>query len=126
MRLDENKSKIIMKNSIYILLGFIILVLLPVQSCKKDSSGDGTKPVIVVLGQSTMYWALDIPYVDQGATAYDVIASGDTVDITNYIVTENNVDVTIIGDYMVKYNVKDESGESAEEKVRSVKVVVGK
>jgi hypothetical protein len=95
-------------------------------SCKKDKTGDGTVPVIMVLGQNPINWALDLPYVDAGAVAYDITPAGDTVDITNKISTSNNVNIAAIGDYEVKYNVTDDSGLSAVEKVRVVKVVFGK
>ena len=127
MRLKENTMQIIMKKIFLISTILIILSILVITSCKKEeSSGDGIVPVIVVLGLNPMYWAQDIPYIDMGATAYDISAAGDTVDLTNSIIVQNNVDVVIVGDYTVTYNVKDESGESAEEKVRSVEVVIGK
>ncbi len=95
-------------------------------SCKKENTGDGTIPEIVILGLNPLYWAVDIPYVDLGAIAYDVTAKGDTIDLTPQIVVTSDVDISKIGEYNVKYNVKDASGLAAEEKVRVVKVVVGK
>lgn len=95
-------------------------------SCKKEDPGDGKAPEIVVHGLNPLYWAVDIPYVDLGAIAYDITNEGDTLDITNEISVEDNVDVSAIGDYSVKYNVTDDSGLAAEEKVRVVKVVLGK
>lgn len=115
-----------MKNVFRIPTVFIMLSILLISSCKKESSGDGTIPEIIVLGFNPIYWEQDVPYVDLGASAYDITTAGDTVDLTNSIIVQNNVDVAIVGDYTVTYNVKDESGESAEEKVRSVKVVIGK
>ena len=95
-------------------------------SCKKDNSGDGTVPVIMVHGANPTNLALDLPYVDAGAIAYDITPAGDTVDITDKITTTNNVNVAAVGDYEVKYNVKDDSGLAAVEKIRVVKVVFGK
>ncbi len=95
-------------------------------SCKKEDSGDGKAPEIVVLGLNPIYWAVDIPYIDPGAIAYDITNEGDTLDLTNEIGVEDNVDVSLVGDYSVKYNVVDASGLAAEEKVRVVKVVLGK
>ena len=115
-----------MKNSYIIALLLITIAFLLSTSCKKEESGDGTIPEIIVLGVNPMYWALDIPYVDQGATAFDISDSGDTTDLTSSIEVQINVDVTIKGDYTVSYNVKDASGLSAEEKIRNVKVVDGK
>ncbi len=115
-----------MRNPIIALIITLFTLIIISQSCKKEETGDGIPPVIVIQGSNPMFWALDFPYIDPGAIAYDVTMDGDTIDITNSIVVVNSVDVTLEGDYTVKYNVKDESGLSAEEKVRNVKVVPGK
>ncbi len=115
-----------MKNKYIISLLLLITTLLFSSSCKKEDTGDGTIPEIIVLGINPLYWALDIPYVDAGAIAFDITPAGDTIDITSRIVTVNNVNVVSTGDYNVIYNVTDESGVAAAEKVRNVKVVVGK
>lgn len=115
-----------MNRSFIITIIIVFLFLSFSSSCKKDDTGDGTVPVIVVLGLNPINWALDFPYVDSGAIAYDVTPTGDTINITNRITTTNNVNVSVEGDYEVKYNVSDESGEHAEEKIRVVKVVIGK
>jgi hypothetical protein len=107
----------------------IVLVILSLSfssSCKKDDSGDGTVPVILVLGSNPTNWALELPYIDAGAIAYDITIEGDTIDITNKIATTNKVNVSSVGDYEVKYNVTDESGVEEKKKIRVVKVVVGK
>ncbi len=96
------------------------------ESCKKDETGDGTTPVIVIQGLNPLYWALDVPYEDPGATAYDITREGDTIDISSRITVNSNVNVSVEGDYEVKYNVTDESGVSAEERIRDVTVVMGK
>jgi len=95
-------------------------------SCKKEDAGDGTIPVITVSGLNPLYWALDFPYIDAGATAYDVTPEGDTIIITNKIIVTNSVDVSAVGNYDVIYNVTDDSGEPAEQKTRNVTVVIGK
>ncbi len=115
-----------MKNRFIISIIVMFTVLLFSMSCSKDEEGDGTVPEIVVLGINPLYWALDIPYEDAGAIAFDVTIEGDTVDITNKIVVTSNVDFNAVGDYSVIYNVTDASGVDAIEKVRSVKVVIGK
>ncbi len=114
-----------MKNKYIISLFLLVLTLSFSSSCKKEDIGDGKVPEIVVLGINPLYWALDYPYVDAGAIAYDVV-DGDTIDLTGNIVVTSSVNVSAIGDYTVKYNVTDGSGLSAAEKVRNVKVVVGK
>ena len=106
-------------------VGILALGLLN-QGCKKEDQGDGTKPIIEILGSNPLYWAVGVQYVDPGAIAYDITQEGDTVDISSLIKTDINVDVVSEGDYTVVYNVTDESGLSADEKVRNVKVVVGK
>jgi hypothetical protein len=95
-------------------------------SCKKANTGNGTAPEIIILGLNPLYWAAEVPYVDAGAEAYDIQLNGDTLDITNKIVVTDDVDVSIVGNYSVKYNVTDDSGLEAEEKVRQVTVVIGK
>ncbi len=114
-----------MKIKYIISLFLLVLTMSFSSSCKKEDIGDGKVPEIVVLGINPLYWALDIPYVDAGAIAYDVV-DGDTLDLTSNIVVTNNINVSAVGDYTVKYNVTDKSGLSAEQKVRNVKVVVGK
>ncbi len=115
-----------MKQLLFIAFGLLLGITLILGSCSKTDTGDGTVPEIVILGLNPLYWAKDLPYEDEGAIAFDVTPEGDTVDITSSIVVTNNIDVTAIGDYIVNYNVKDASGMSAEEKVRKVKVVIGK
>ena len=115
-----------MKRKFIIPIFLVITAISFSSSCEKEDPGDGTVPEIIVLGLNPLYWALDVPYVDAGATAYDITVQGDTVDLTNNIVVSINVDVSAIGDYDVRYNVTDESGETAEEKIRAVKVVIGK
>lgn len=109
---------------IVLIIAAMLSAFLP--SCKKDNSGDGIPPQIVILGLNPLYWAKDVPYEDSGAIAYDISSTGDTIDITQNIVVQNNVDVSAEGEYSVKYNVKDESGMSADEKVRKVVIVIGK
>jgi len=46
--------------------------------------------------------------------------------LTSSIVINNNVKVSEVGEYNVKYNVTDASGLAAPEKIRIVKVVLGK
>lgn len=94
-------------------------------SCNKNN-GDTNKPFIVVLGLNPVFTALGEPYNDAGAEAWDVTETVDTVDISNRLVVNNNVNINAEGDYDVKYNVSDEAGNNADEKVRTVRVVIGK
>lgn len=104
----------------------LAILILFSTSCKKNDVGDGTIPVITIVGLNPLYWALDYSYEDAGATAYDITSEGDTIDISSRIQVNSNVDVENVGDYEVRYNVTDESGVSAEEKNRKVIVVLGK
>lgn len=112
----------------YILPTTILLfVFTLIFSCKKEESGDKNKPFIVLLGYNPTYWPQgESPYVDAGAEAYDVTESGDTVDITDRLKYEDNVNVDVSGDYQAKYNVTDEAGNAADEKKRDVKVLLTK
>ncbi len=115
-----------MKNKHIFSFLLLIITVIFLGGCNKEEIGDGTVPEIVILGLNPVYWALDIPYVDAGAVAFDITTEGDTVDITDKIIVINNVNVNAVGYYDVLYNVTDESGVSAEVKTRDVKVVLGK
>ena len=107
----------------------IILVVFALSlstTCNKNENGDNNPPYILVNPPNPQYWALDNPYEDAGAEAFDITQAGDTVDITNRLQTTDNVNVTVTGEYEVLYNVTDESGISAEQKTRTVKVVLTK
>ena len=115
-----------MKRKFFIPIFIMFAVFSLSSSCEKEDSGDGTVPEITILGLNPLYWALDVPYVDMGAVAYDITSEGDTLDLTSSIVINNNVKVSEVGEYNVKYNVTDASGLAAPEKIRIVKVVLGK
>lgn len=103
----------------------IILAALIMHSCNKNTS-DGNQPFIILLGQNPLNWGMDVPYVDPGAEAYVVSQSGDTTNITSRLVMTDNVNVSQEGTYQVNYNVTDAEGAAAEQKTRTVKVVLGK
>lgn len=78
-----------------------------------------TPPVISLNGYATVYVKCNDPYVELGATAW----SDCDGDLTNRIVINNSqVDTSMPGAYYVTYNVMDEGGQSALEKVRTVVV----
>ena len=91
---------------------------------KNEGPADNNKPFIVVLGSNPLYWEKDKPYEDPGAEAYDITAAGDTVDITSRLQTSGTVDVNTTGKYEIHYNVSDESGNKADEQVRTVYVQI--
>jgi hypothetical protein len=80
---------------------------------------DTTKPVITLLGDNPVSITLGNTYVDAGATASDNVDG----DITSKIIVTGSVDTNILGTYILHYNVKDNAGNSADEKTRTVNVV---
>ena len=80
---------------------------------------DNTKPVITLIGQSTVHVSVNNTYVDAGATALD----NKNGNITSLIETTDNVNTTSEGTYYVKYNVRDTSGNMANEVIRVIQVV---
>jgi surface protein len=79
----------------------------------------GNTPVITILGSSPITVELGEIYTDAGATATDV----EDGNITANIATVNPVDTSIIGTYIVTYNVTDSHGNQATEVTRTVEVV---
>lgn len=114
-----------MKNLKYLFIIFSISLIFEV-GCKKTEDGDTSKPFIEVLGYEPVYTPLGMPYNDAGALAWDITMDGDTVDITDRMVTSDNVNINTAGNYEVTFNVSDEAGNAADERKRTVKVVVGK
>ena len=83
---------------------------------------DVTLPVITLLGDATLSVARGESYSDSGATALDNIDG----DLTSNIVTVNEVDTDVFGTYFVTYDVKDSTGNAADQVTRVVRVVDGK
>jgi hypothetical protein len=110
----------------YLLPALIVITAIVFAIGCKKNTGDNNKPFIVILGYNPVYTSLGSEYLDAGAEAWDVTEAGDTVDISNRLEINNNVDINTEGDYQVKYNVSDEAGNKADEKIRTVKVVIGK
>ena len=79
---------------------------------------DTTSPTIDITGDNPTTITLGATYNDEGATATDNYDTGLTV-----VVGGNTVDTSTVGSYTVTYNVSDESGNSAAQKVRIVNVV---
>jgi hypothetical protein len=105
---------------------FLMFALSLSMACSKNENGDKNAPYIVVNPPNPQYWALDNPYQDAGAEAFDITQAGDTVNITDRLQTTNNVNVKDTGEYEVLYNVTDEAGNAAEPQTRVVKVVLTK
>ena len=79
---------------------------------------DKTPPVITLSGEEILTIDISSVYVDAGATALDNVDR----DITANIVTVNNVNVTLSGDYYVTYDVSDAALNPATQVKRTVKV----
>lgn len=78
---------------------------------------DTIPPLITINGGDTSLYVGDA-YIDQGATATD----DKDGDITSKIVSSSTVNTSIVGNYFVTYNVSDNAGNKAEQKIRSVVV----
>ena len=79
---------------------------------------DTIPPVIEVVGNSVVILNVGDVYVDQGATASDIVDG----DLTSQIISVNPVDTSKSGTYQVTYDVSDSSGNQAQQKTRSVLV----
>ena len=80
---------------------------------------DTQKPIITLLGDSEVTIEVFSDYFDAGITAYDSYDG----DLANKIIVSNSVDPNVLGDYFIKYNVSDSSGNAADEVSRVVYVV---
>jgi hypothetical protein len=80
--------------------------------------GNTALPSIQLLGAATVTVTVGMPYLDAGATATDDVDGN----LTASIVTKNEVDTAVVGDYDVTYDVMDSSGNPAVQVVRDVRV----
>jgi hypothetical protein len=97
----------------------------------KDSSGneavtvtrtvivvDTISPVITLVGEAIVTVEVGSDYEDPGAAAKDSVDG----DLTSKVKVTGKVDVQKVGEYQLKYNVADASGNAAKELVRNVLV----
>jgi len=80
--------------------------------------GDTTPPVIQMSGDAQTTVIVGEPYVDAGAVATDDLDGN----ITARIVSANPVNTSIVGTYIVTYDVRDSSGNAAVQARRTVRV----
>ncbi|MFA5021555.1 MAG: DUF5011 domain-containing protein [Patescibacteria group bacterium] len=80
---------------------------------------DTTPPVITLLGDNPAIVDVFTPWVDPGVT----ITDPDDGDLTANLVVTGAVNTSVLGTYMVHYNVSDASGNPATEVIRTVVVV---
>lgn len=85
-----------------------------------DITIDNTKPVITLIGDNPQIIEFGNTYNELGANASDNIDGDISSEIT---IDSSNVDVSTLGEYIVKYNVTDEAGNVADEVIRTVKVI---
>jgi PGF-pre-PGF domain-containing protein len=81
---------------------------------------DTTKPIITITGSNPATINVGNTYIDAGATATDNVDG----DITANITSTNNVVASVAGTYSVTYDVSDNAGNKAIQKVRTVHVNV--
>ncbi len=88
---------------------------LPIDITSSPVIVDTIAPVISLIGDATIYVELGSTYIEQGATYIDnVDASG------NATVGGNTVDKSVLGTYIVTYNITDSSSNVATEVTRTV------
>ncbi|QQR82407.1 DUF5011 domain-containing protein [Candidatus Campbellbacteria bacterium] len=85
-----------------------------------DVSLDVTAPVITLLGSSDIELTVGSTYTDAGATAEDNVDGDITADIE---VGGDVVNPSVVGIYVITYNVQDSEGNSATEVTRTVTIV---
>ncbi len=116
-----------MKSNLILFSIFLFSTLLLFTSCNKEESKDDPYPPFIVLNGSNPAWSqLGESYEDAGAEAYDITATGDTINISARLQTNSNVNENEIGSYRVTYNVSDEAGNQATEVQRIVYINIFK
>ena len=80
---------------------------------------DNVPPVITLVGSNPATIEIGTKYIDAGATAYD-FPDGD---LTSSIIVTNPVNTSVLGTYVIIYNVSDKLGNAATPITRTVNVV---
>jgi hypothetical protein len=118
--LFNNNFVMIKMKTFRLLLSFsIFFIILMMVSCEKEEK-DIIPPTLTLLGDSVFYLNLDSNYIEPGYTAIDDVDG----DISTSVVVSGSVDIHVEGNYFIKYNVTDMSGNSAIEKSRKVRVIL--
>ncbi|HDL75082.1 MAG TPA: DUF5011 domain-containing protein [bacterium] len=84
-----------------------------------DIDDENSIPEITLIGNSLITLKQDDAFTDDGATASDE-EDGDITD--DIVVGGDVVDTSVLGTYIITYNVSDSQGANAEEKTRTVEV----
>lgn len=78
---------------------------------------DNTKPVISLIGEPIINVEVNSTYIDAGSKV------SDNCDSNLIAIVNSNVDTSLLGQYIVRYNVNDTAGNIADEVTRTVNVV---
>ncbi|MGG4396599.1 S-layer homology domain-containing protein [Paenibacillus thiaminolyticus] len=79
---------------------------------------DREKPVIILIGEPVIHVVQGTGFQEPGAFAIDNVDG----DISASIIVSGQVNTQIPGEYILRYNVTDKAGNSADEVIRTVKV----
>lgn len=127
------KSLFKKKNLLSLYIIITIVILYTITGCNKTEgkenkviNKDQIKPVILLNGEKELTISPGDTYIDSGALATDNI-DGDISSKLKVLITKDNITVEQIntsnaGEFLIKYNVTDSSGNSAEEIIKKVKV----
>lgn len=108
------------KQKIFTLLALpFFLLTFPFSLYANELVPDIIPPVITLSGDQSVKINQNDVYLDAGATALDDIDG----DITSNIVVTNQIDTSTLGDYTIRYNVRDQALNNAVEVTREVRVV---
>jgi alpha-tubulin suppressor-like RCC1 family protein len=83
---------------------------------------DTEAPKVTLLGSEEMEWEETVSWEDPGVRAYD----NEDGDLSEQVVITGLPDVNVPGNYLIRYNLKDKSGNSSPEVTRLVKVLAQK
>jgi len=84
---------------------------------------DNTPPEITLTGQNPISIEITSPFdFTYGISAYDKVDG----DLTDKITITGNLNTAVLGTYYLYYNVSDNSGNNAQQKVRTIEVINGK
>lgn len=99
---------------------FLMCIVITLFLSCNDENKDNNPPVITLEGEDYIYWQKNKPWEDPGYSAFDE----EDGDITDNVRIDGEVNVSIDDStYTLKYNVRDNAGNPAEEKIRKVRVL---
>jgi len=87
---------------------------------ESNTQFDETPPVIILLGDANTTIEINESYSDAGATCEDIIDGNISDDI---VITGDTVDNTTLGTYTLYYNITDNAGNTATQRIRVVNVI---